>query len=66
MKIETVDLDPPGPGEVRYKIIGVGLSHSDLATVENLCPRKLPTIPGHQSAVKDMCPMGERICTTSR
>jgi alcohol dehydrogenase len=50
MTIETVDLDPPGPGEVLYKIIGAGLCHSDLSTIENLRPRRLPTIPGHEAA----------------
>ena len=50
MTIEDVDLDPPGPGEVLYKIIGAGLCHSDLSTIENLRPRKLPTIPGHEAA----------------
>ena len=45
-----MDLDPPGPGEVLYKIIGAGLCHSDLSTIENLRPRKLPTIPGHEAA----------------
>ncbi|HYZ25111.1 MAG TPA: zinc-dependent alcohol dehydrogenase family protein [Rhodopila sp.] len=50
MTIETVDLDPPGSGEVLYKIIGAGLCHSDLSTIENLRPRKLPTIPGHEAA----------------
>lgn len=58
MTIETVDLDPPGPGEVLYKIIGAGLCHSDLSTLENLRPRKLPTIPGHEAAgiVQDIGP----------
>jgi alcohol dehydrogenase len=50
MTIETVDLDPPGPGEVLHKIIGAGLCHSDLSTIENLRPRRLPTIPGHEAA----------------
>jgi alcohol dehydrogenase len=50
MTIETVDLEPPGPGEVLYKIMGAGLCHSDLSTIENLRPRKLPTIPGHEAA----------------
>ena len=42
MTIEEVDLDPPGPGEVLYKIMGAGLCHSDLSTIENLRPRKRP------------------------
>ncbi len=50
MTIEEVDLDGPGPGEVLYKIIGAGLCHSDLSTIENLRPRRLPTIPGHEAA----------------
>ncbi len=50
LTVEEVDLDPPGPGEVLYKIIGAGLCHSDLSTIENLRPRKLPTIPGHEAA----------------
>ncbi|HEY8287634.1 MAG TPA: zinc-dependent alcohol dehydrogenase family protein [Acetobacteraceae bacterium] len=50
LAIEEVDLDPPGPGEVLYKIIGAGLCHSDLSTIENLRPRRLPTIPGHEAA----------------
>ncbi len=58
MTIEEVDLAPPGPGEVLYKIIGAGLCHSDLSTIENLRPRKLPTIPGHEAAgiVEDVGP----------
>ena len=50
MTIEEVELDPPGPGEVLYKIIGAGLCHSDLSTIENLRPRRMPTIPGHEAA----------------
>ncbi len=50
LSVEEVELDPPGPGEVLYKIIGAGLCHSDLSTIENLRPRKLPTIPGHEAA----------------
>lgn len=50
MTIETVDLDPPGPGEVLYEIVGAGLCHSDLSTIEGLRPRKLPSIPGHEAA----------------
>jgi alcohol dehydrogenase len=58
MTIETVDLDPPGPGEVLYKVIGAGLCHSDLSVIENLRPRKLPAIPGHEAAgiVEDVGP----------
>jgi alcohol dehydrogenase len=50
MTIEQVQLDPPGPGEVLYEIVGAGLCHSDLSTIEGLRPRKLPSIPGHEAA----------------
>jgi alcohol dehydrogenase len=50
MTIEQVTLDPPGPGEVLYEIVGAGLCHSDLSTIEGLRPRKLPSIPGHEAA----------------
>ena len=58
LSIETVDLDPPGPGEVLVEIKAAGLCHSDLSTIENLRPRKLPTIPGHEAAgiVRDVGP----------
>ena len=58
LAIEDVEIDPPGPGEVLYKIVGAGLCHSDLSTIENLRPRKLPTIPGHEAAgiVEDVGP----------
>ena len=50
LSVEEVDLDPPGPGEVLYKVVGAGLCHSDLSTIENLRPRRMPTIPGHEAA----------------
>jgi len=48
--VKEIPTPEPGPGEVLYKIIGAGLCHSDLSTIENLRPRKLPTIPGHEAA----------------
>ncbi|MCC7428118.1 MAG: zinc-dependent alcohol dehydrogenase family protein [Alphaproteobacteria bacterium] len=48
--IEEVELDGPGPGEVLVEIGGAGLCHSDLSTIENLRPRKMPTVPGHEAA----------------
>ena len=34
LAIETVDLDPPGPGEVLVKIVAAGLCHSDLSVID--------------------------------
>jgi alcohol dehydrogenase len=50
LKLEEVDLDPPGEGEVLVKVAGAGLCHSDLSTIDNSRPRTLPTIPGHEGA----------------
>ncbi|HEY4252522.1 MAG TPA: zinc-dependent alcohol dehydrogenase family protein [Roseomonas sp.] len=50
LSIEEVELDPPGEDEVLIEVAAAGLCHSDLSTIENLRPRKLPTIPGHEAS----------------
>jgi alcohol dehydrogenase len=50
LRIETVDLDGPGEGELLVKVAGAGLCHSDLSTIDNSRPRALPAIPGHEGA----------------
>jgi len=50
LKIEEVDLDPPGPGEVLVKVMAAGLCHSDLSAIEGVRPRKMPYVPGHEAA----------------
>src|ERR1043166_10346211 len=50
LRLETVDLDGPGEGEVLVQVKGAGLCHSDLSTIDNSRPRMLPTIPGHEGA----------------
>jgi alcohol dehydrogenase len=50
LRIETVDLEGPGEGEVLVQVKGAGLCHSDLSTIDNSRPRTLPTIPGHEGA----------------
>lgn len=50
MRIEEVELAPPGPGEVLIEIAAAGLCHSDLSTIENQRPRPLPIIIGHEGA----------------
>ncbi len=50
LRIETVELHDPGEGEVLVKVVGAGLCHSDLSTIDNSRPRSLPTIPGHEGA----------------
>jgi alcohol dehydrogenase len=48
--IETVELDPPGPGEVLVKIAAAGLCHSDLSVINGDRPRPMPMALGHEAA----------------
>ncbi len=50
LKIESVDLDGPGEGEVLVKVAAAGLCHSDLSTIDNSRPRALPAVLGHEGA----------------
>ncbi|WP_232080958.1 zinc-binding dehydrogenase [Variovorax sp. SRS16] len=49
-KIEEVELDGPGEGEVLVEIRGAGICHSDLSVVEGLRKRPLPIVGGHEGA----------------
>ena len=48
--IETLDLEPPGPGEVLVRIRAAGLCHSDLSVVNGDRPRPMPMALGHEAA----------------
>ena len=50
LKIRHVELDEPGPGEVRVRVLAAGLCHSDLSVVNGDRPRPLPMVIGHESA----------------
>ena len=50
LKIETVDLDGPGEGEVLVQVAAAGLCHSDLSAIKGLRPRAMPTVVGHEAA----------------
>jgi len=69
LKIREVELDPPGAGEVRVKVLAAGLCHSDLSVINGDRPRPLPMVIGHESAgeviecgpgVHDLAP-GDRV-----
>ncbi|OYD73716.1 UNVERIFIED_ORG: alcohol dehydrogenase [Burkholderia sp. CF145] len=49
-RIEEVDLDGPGDGEVLVEVRAAGLCHSDLSIIEGLRPRPLPVVGGHEGA----------------
>ncbi len=50
LEIETLDLDPPGPGEVLVKIRAAGLCHSDLSVINGDRPRPVPMALGHEAS----------------
>jgi len=50
LSVETVTLDPPGPGEVLVAIKAAGLCHSDLSVINGDRPRPLPMALGHEAA----------------
>jgi Zn-dependent alcohol dehydrogenase len=49
-RIEEVDLEGPGDGEVLIEIQAAGLCHSDLSQVAGLRKRQLPVVGGHEAA----------------
>jgi len=50
MKIEEVDLAPPGEREVLVQVKAASLCHSDLSTVNGDRPRQTPMVLGHEAA----------------
>ena len=69
LRVQEVELDPPGPGEVLVRIRAAGLCHSDLSVIKGSRPRPVPMVLGHESAgevvecapdVRDLKP-GDRV-----
>lgn len=50
IKIETLELDSPGLGEVLIQIKAASLCHSDLSVINGSRPRPLPMALGHEAA----------------
>ncbi|MCB2106150.1 MAG: zinc-dependent alcohol dehydrogenase family protein [Rhodobacteraceae bacterium] len=50
LKIEELELDPPGDGELLIQIKAAGLCHSDLSVIEGTRPRPTPMALGHEAA----------------
>jgi alcohol dehydrogenase len=50
LAIETLELKPPGPGEVLVKMGAAGLCHSDLSVINGDRPRPTPMALGHEAA----------------
>src|SRR5215208_1012029 len=50
VRIESLDLDPPGPGEVRIRMAAAGVCHSDLHVRDGEWEREGPIVLGHEGA----------------
>lgn len=50
LKIEIVNLEAPGQGELLVRILAAGLCHSDLSVIDGSRPRPLPMVLGHEAA----------------
>lgn len=50
LRVETLTLDPPGPGELLVRIRAAGLCHSDLSVINGDRPRAVPLALGHEAA----------------
>ncbi|KQN00794.1 geraniol dehydrogenase [Sphingobium sp. Leaf26] len=48
--VEPIVIDPPRPGEVLVRIVGVGLCHTDLVARDQFIPIPLPAVLGHEGA----------------
>ena len=56
--IEDLELDAPKAGEVLVELVGAGLCHSDLSTIDGTRPRPTPMVLGHEASgiVRDIGP----------
>lgn len=50
LRIEELRLDPPGPGELRVRVLAAGLCHSDLSVIDGSRPRVMPMVLGHEAS----------------
>lgn len=50
LRVQDLELDPPGPHELLVRIERAGLCHSDLSVVDGFRPRPVPMVLGHEAA----------------
>jgi Zn-dependent alcohol dehydrogenase len=70
---DDVEIQGPGPGQVRIRVANCGVCHSDLSIVDGAFPSGLPIVLGHEAAgvvdavgpnVKGLVP-GDRVVLTA-
>ncbi|MEQ9010443.1 MAG: zinc-dependent alcohol dehydrogenase family protein [Algiphilus sp.] len=50
LRVEPLQLEPPGPGELLVRVRAAGVCHSDLSVVNASRPRPVPMVLGHEAA----------------
>jgi S-(hydroxymethyl)glutathione dehydrogenase / alcohol dehydrogenase len=50
VRVEQLELDPPGPGQVRIRMLASGVCHSDLHVRDGDWDRPGPIVMGHEGA----------------
>ena len=57
---DDIEIAPPGPGEVRIKVVASGVCHSDLSVQNGTIPRPTPIVLGHEFSgeVVEVVPFG--------
>ena len=50
LRVEEIEIAPPGPGEVLVRVRAAGLCHSDLSVINGDRPRPVPMALGHEAA----------------
>ena len=74
LAIATLELDPPGNGEVLVRIAAPGLCPADRLVINGDGPRPVPMVPGHEAAGIVAAPgtgvddpaVGDHVVTISR
>jgi S-(hydroxymethyl)glutathione dehydrogenase / alcohol dehydrogenase len=50
LTVETIELKPPGPGEVLIKTAACAICHSDISYIDGAWGGELPAVYGHEAA----------------
>jgi Zn-dependent alcohol dehydrogenase len=48
LRVENLELAPPGENELLVKVLAAGLCHSDLSVIDGSRPRPMPMVLGHE------------------
>jgi S-(hydroxymethyl)glutathione dehydrogenase / alcohol dehydrogenase len=48
LRVEEIELAPPGPGSVRVRMVATGVCHSDLSLARGTMAQTIPAVLGHE------------------